>query len=217
MSLLTQNLDANKKSGVLRKDLEDLGNAMPQEQDNSQPAVQPLMPVQTGVPAGVTQGLPQYKKGTKSVPRTGPAIVHKGEAIVPAKDNPFKDNSNLHDPRHPSHEVFKNARSSAKHEYLKAVDSDYARATPDQQAGYRKHLQGDTTEPGFGKIAMPQQKGFGSAMPSRSLQPLTERVLSSLGLAENAKDKIRSSGLDDQSIQQMVSRFSKQQLEALAK
>jgi hypothetical protein len=33
--------------------------------------------------------LPSYKDGTDSVPETGPAIVHKGEKITPAKDNPM--------------------------------------------------------------------------------------------------------------------------------
>jgi hypothetical protein len=32
-------------------------------------------------------GLPSYKKGTDFVPKTGPAIIHRGEKIVPAKEN----------------------------------------------------------------------------------------------------------------------------------
>lgn len=31
---------------------------------------------------------PSYEKGTDSVPKTGPAILHKGEKVTPAKDNP---------------------------------------------------------------------------------------------------------------------------------
>lgn len=30
-------------------------------------------------------GMPSYKKGTKRVPKTGPAKLHKGEAVVPVK------------------------------------------------------------------------------------------------------------------------------------
>ncbi len=33
-------------------------------------------------------GWPQYKQGTPFVPETGPAILHKGEAVVPAEENP---------------------------------------------------------------------------------------------------------------------------------
>lgn len=33
--------------------------------------------------------LPSYKHGTDSVPETGPAVLHKGEAVIPAKDNPM--------------------------------------------------------------------------------------------------------------------------------
>src|SRR5882672_9732 len=31
--------------------------------------------------------LPSYKHGTDYVPKTGPAVLHKGERVVPAKDN----------------------------------------------------------------------------------------------------------------------------------
>jgi hypothetical protein len=31
----------------------------------------------------------RYKKGTPFVPKTGPAIVDKGEAVIPKKANPF--------------------------------------------------------------------------------------------------------------------------------
>ncbi|MCI0418144.1 MAG: hypothetical protein L0312_02805 [Acidobacteria bacterium] len=31
------------------------------------------------------KGVPSYKKGTKNVPRTGFAKLHKGEAVIPAK------------------------------------------------------------------------------------------------------------------------------------
>jgi hypothetical protein len=30
-------------------------------------------------------GIPQYEKGTGYVPNTGPAILHKGEAVIPAE------------------------------------------------------------------------------------------------------------------------------------
>ena len=33
------------------------------------------------------QPIPSYKDGVDSVPETGPAILHKGEKVVPAKDN----------------------------------------------------------------------------------------------------------------------------------
>lgn len=33
--------------------------------------------------------LPVYHKGTPAVPKTGPAILEKGEAVIPAKDNPM--------------------------------------------------------------------------------------------------------------------------------
>jgi hypothetical protein len=29
----------------------------------------------------------RYKKGTKYVPKTGPAILERGEAVIPAKKN----------------------------------------------------------------------------------------------------------------------------------
>lgn len=32
-----------------------------------------------------TEGMPSYKIGTNYVPKTGPAIVHRGERIVPAE------------------------------------------------------------------------------------------------------------------------------------
>lgn len=32
-------------------------------------------------------GLPSYKKGTNYVPKTGPAIIHEGEAIIPKDKN----------------------------------------------------------------------------------------------------------------------------------
>lgn len=35
--------------------------------------------------------LPSYKKGTKYVPKTGPAILHEGEAVIPKKDNKMKN------------------------------------------------------------------------------------------------------------------------------
>lgn len=34
-------------------------------------------------------GMPTYHKGVTSVPKTGPAIVKKGEAIIPAEHNPM--------------------------------------------------------------------------------------------------------------------------------
>jgi len=39
----------------------------------------------------MTKGLPSYKSGTDYVPKTGPAILHKGEKVTPAKDNPMKN------------------------------------------------------------------------------------------------------------------------------
>ena len=33
------------------------------------------------------QAMPSYKDGVDSVPKTGPALLHKGEKVVPAKDN----------------------------------------------------------------------------------------------------------------------------------
>jgi hypothetical protein len=35
--------------------------------------------------------VPSYKDGTDFVPKTGPAILHKGEKVTPAKDNPMKN------------------------------------------------------------------------------------------------------------------------------
>jgi hypothetical protein len=32
-----------------------------------------------------------YKKGTVHVPKTGEAILHEGEAVIPAKENPMND------------------------------------------------------------------------------------------------------------------------------
>jgi hypothetical protein len=39
----------------------------------------------------MTKPLASFKKGTTSVPKTGPAIVHKGEAVIPAKENSMSD------------------------------------------------------------------------------------------------------------------------------
>ncbi len=38
-------------------------------------------------PADKAHWIPAYAKGTASVPKTGPAIVHEGERIIPAADN----------------------------------------------------------------------------------------------------------------------------------
>lgn len=35
----------------------------------------------------IDMNLPSYKKGTRFVPRTGPAILHKGEKVIPRKVN----------------------------------------------------------------------------------------------------------------------------------
>lgn len=38
-----------------------------------------------GVPlSGLRRGMASYKNGTPYVPRTGPAILHEGEAVIPA-------------------------------------------------------------------------------------------------------------------------------------
>lgn len=37
--------------------------------------------------------LGSYKHGTDYVPKTGPAILHQGEAVIPAKDNKMADKS----------------------------------------------------------------------------------------------------------------------------
>jgi hypothetical protein len=42
--------------------------------------------------------MPRFKKGTKSVPKTEVAVVHKGEAIIPADQNP--DNPANNPPDH---------------------------------------------------------------------------------------------------------------------
>jgi len=38
--------------------------------------------------SGSEESIPFYEEGTPSVPQTGPAIVHKGEKIIPAEQNP---------------------------------------------------------------------------------------------------------------------------------
>lgn len=40
---------------------------------------------------GATKSMASYKDGVADVPKTGPAMLHKGEAVVPAKDNPMKN------------------------------------------------------------------------------------------------------------------------------
>lgn len=43
-------------------------------------------------------GLPTYHKGVASVPKTGPAVLKKGEAVIPAEHNPMNpDNAGLFD------------------------------------------------------------------------------------------------------------------------
>jgi len=37
----------------------------------------------------MAKSLGSYEKGTDYVPKTGPAILHEGEAVTPAKDNPM--------------------------------------------------------------------------------------------------------------------------------
>ena len=45
---------------------------------------------------GSEESIPFYEEGTPSVPQTGPAIVHQGEKIVPAEQNPDNpENPNL--------------------------------------------------------------------------------------------------------------------------
>lgn len=43
-------------------------------------------PVSVNVPGA----MPSYQKGCKSVPKTGPALLHKGERVVPANQNRMK-------------------------------------------------------------------------------------------------------------------------------
>jgi hypothetical protein len=38
---------------------------------------------------GIGQQVPRYATGTPYVPQTGPAILHQGEAVLPAQQNPF--------------------------------------------------------------------------------------------------------------------------------
>jgi len=33
--------------------------------------------------------MPQYKRGVKRVPKTGPAVLHKGERVIPASKNKY--------------------------------------------------------------------------------------------------------------------------------
>lgn len=40
-------------------------------------------------------GMPSYKDGVAVVPKTGPAMLHKNEAVVPAKDNPMSGTFDL--------------------------------------------------------------------------------------------------------------------------
>lgn len=44
----------------------------------------------------VDMNLPSYKKGTKFVPKTGPAMLHRGEKVTPAsKNRPIKHPGSL--------------------------------------------------------------------------------------------------------------------------
>lgn len=45
-------------------------------------------------------GMPSYKEGTKYVPKTGPAILHKGEAVIPKERNMAKHNVSLYRAMH---------------------------------------------------------------------------------------------------------------------
>lgn len=40
-----------------------------------------------GIDPGTPSAIPSYKKGTGYVPKTGPAVLHKGEAVVPKEKN----------------------------------------------------------------------------------------------------------------------------------
>jgi hypothetical protein len=42
-------------------------------------------------------GMPQYKDGTTNVPKTGAAKLHKGEAVIPAKENPMNPDKKMFD------------------------------------------------------------------------------------------------------------------------
>ena len=39
----------------------------------------------------MTKPLASFKKGTTNVPKTGPAMLHKGEAVIPAQENPMAE------------------------------------------------------------------------------------------------------------------------------
>lgn len=59
----------------------------------------------TGAQSTDTSGhLPSYKHGTDYVPKTGPAILHKGEKVTPKEDNvadkPKKHNASLYRAMH---------------------------------------------------------------------------------------------------------------------
>ena len=52
---------------------------------------------QTGI-GRVPGGLPRYAQGTNYVPQTGPALLHQGEAVVPANQNPANPNARAYPP-----------------------------------------------------------------------------------------------------------------------
>jgi hypothetical protein len=45
----------------------------------------------------MTKPLSSYKNGTKYVPETGPAILHKGEEVIPTKENMATPYDMIHD------------------------------------------------------------------------------------------------------------------------
>lgn len=61
---------------------------------------QPKLPTGHGNPTGGIPGMfagnrpakqmPSYAVGTRFVPQTGPAVLHRGEAVIPAAQNPFR-------------------------------------------------------------------------------------------------------------------------------
>lgn len=49
----------------------------------------PTLASTVGIKGSTMKEMPSYKEGTASVPKTGPAMLHKGEAVIPKEKNPY--------------------------------------------------------------------------------------------------------------------------------
>jgi hypothetical protein len=103
--------------------------------------------------------LGSYKKGTKSVPKTGVYKLHKGEAVIPAKENKEKESPAEKDMKKRMKDIAKKALSKLGGE-KKPRKKPKMHITPADNEGY--HVQHDMQEgmEGTGMHVYPDLKGL---------------------------------------------------------